>query len=109
MTEDKFVTSPLTSRELDVLGLLLYYNWQYKTLSDNNRASYLHSSEIRKQIKAELGIDTNNYNNIISRLNQKVFILDKQPLYNSGVLNSYLSQDITVYEGIEFRFKPINE
>lgn len=103
--DSKFKLESLTPREIEVLSLLSYYNKIYSALPENVRGRFLHSNEIRKQIKAELELTTNNYNNILGRLTSKVLVFNKEPLYNQGILNPGLAVDITTYEGIEFKFK----
>ncbi len=103
--DGKFKLESLTPREIEVLSLLSYYNKIYSALPEDVRSRFLHSNEIRKQIKAELELTTNNYNNILGRLSSKVLVFNKQPLYDHGLLNPGLAVDITNYDGIEFRFK----
>lgn len=103
--DNKFKLDPLTPRELEVLSLLCYYNKLYLLLPEVDRERYLHSNDIRKQIKAELDINTNNYNNVLGRLSNKVLGFNKQLLYNKGKINPMLAIDISSYEGIEFKFK----
>jgi DNA-binding MarR family transcriptional regulator len=105
LEEDKFKLDPLTPRELEVMALLIYYNKLYLSLPEAARQKYLHSSDIRQEIRKEIDIDSNNYNNILGRLSKKILVFNKQPLYDNGKINAALSTDISTYEGIEFRFK----
>lgn len=102
---NKFKQEQLTDREIEILSLLCYYNKLYLLLPEVDRERYLHSNDIRKQIKAELDINTNNYNNVLGRLSNKVLGFNKQLLYNKGKINPMLAIDISSYEGIEFKFK----
>ena len=106
--DDKFKQNILTERELEVFSKLLYYNFMFNKLPIDARSRYLHSTDIRTQIKEQLKIDTNNYNNILNRLGKKVLSFNKEPLYNNGFINPLLAQNIDDYEGIEFKFQTIN-
>jgi hypothetical protein len=106
---DKFKQDQLTERELEVLALLSYYNNLYINLPPDARYNYLHSRDIRRQIKEELDITSNNYNNILDRLTHKVLLFNKVPLYDKGNINPMIGLNIESYEGITFKFKEREE
>ena len=68
----------LTSRELDVLGYLLYYDYEYRTIEESLRGKLVFDYENRVKIRDFIGITEAGFNNLIKTLKTKGIIKGKQ-------------------------------
>lgn len=68
----------LSSRELDVLAHLLYYNYLYKEIAEHLREKLVFDYETRVAIRDSIGITEPVLNNLISSLKKKGVISGKR-------------------------------
>ena len=66
----------LTSQEIDVFAAILYYNNEYSDALEKYRSKLIFSSDTKKLIREMVGINSNSFNTIISKLKSKG-VLDK--------------------------------
>lgn len=92
------ISSPLTNKELMVLGAIMFYNDKYRNLPQPERAEYIMGTDIRRKIRDRLDLKANHLNNVIARLKQKYYL--GQPLLQnstlSQVLDIYLDSDLSI-------------
>ena len=92
------VSSPLTNKELMVLGAIMFYNDKYRNLPQPERAEYIMGTDIRRKIRDRLELKANHLNNVIARLKQKYY-LGEPVLQNSTLsasLDVYLDSDLSI-------------
>lgn len=92
------VSSPLTNKELMVLGAIMFYNDKYRNLPQPERAEYIMGTDIRRKIRDRLELKANHLNNVIARLKQKYY-LGQPVLQNSTLspaLDIYLDSDLSI-------------
>lgn len=101
--KNKYKSNHLTPRELDVLAEIMKLNEKYESVEPIFRAKLIHSSDSKKAIRDLLELDYANFNNVLSRISQKVLWFNRDPLYNNGILNPLL--DKINKNGLQFRFQ----
>jgi|JI10StandDraft_1071094.scaffolds.fasta_scaffold141043_6 hypothetical protein len=103
--KNKYMSNHLTPRELDVLAEIMKLNEKYSSVELAYRAKLIHSSDSKKTIRETLELDYANFNNVLTRVAQKVLWFNRLPLYNNGILNPIL--DKINRNGLQFRFQII--
>lgn len=81
----------LTNQELEVLSELIKLNNEYDLLPLEKRIKFIHSTEMRKEIREKLNIGNNQYNGLLLRLKAKNYLINKLPILNEdGSINKDL-------------------
>jgi len=68
----------LREKERRVLAELLYYNYKYKAMDEEERFILIFSTSIRKKIMEELKVSDAVLNNNLSELRKKGYIVDNK-------------------------------
>ena len=89
----------LRNRELDVLAILMYYNYKYKDLEENIRWRIINDTSTRKEMQDEINMSNDVFINNIS-LVRKAGLLSKD-----GKLLSFLMFDVKDRYDVTFKFK----
>ncbi len=87
----------LRPREKDVLAELMYRNQKYQDLPDDVRQAMLLSTTVRKEMRADLVIGEEVFNNILSKFRKLQVLVDNK-------LNPFLDS-IQYTNGYELVFK----
>ena len=87
----------LRTRELDVLGELLYYNDRYKSLSVEDRAKIMFDENTRTNMREVLDMSSNGFNNNLS-------VLRKQGVIRDNIIAPGLVVFISDDYSVEFKF-----
>ena len=93
--------SKLRPRELEVLAELLYQNNRYGDLDENVRYTMIFSTSVRKEMRLNINIGEESFNNNLS-------ILRKYGIVKDNKLNSFF--DTIVFDdnySLEFKFKSV--
>ena len=89
----------LRNRELDVLAILMYYNYKYKKVPEDIRWRIIHDTSTRKEMQVDINMTEDIFNNNIS-LVRKAGLLDK-----SGKVPSFFMIDLDDRYEVIFNFK----
>lgn len=89
----------LRNRELDVLAILMYYNYKYKNVAEDIRWRIIHDTSTRREMQIDINMTEDIFNNNIS-LVRKAGLLDK-----SGKLPSFFMIDLGDRYEVKFNFK----
>jgi hypothetical protein len=89
----------LRNKELDVLAILMYYNYKYKHVAEDIRWRIINDTSTKREMQSEINMTEDIFNNNIS-LVRKAGLLDK-----SGKLPSFLMIDIGDKYEVKFNFK----
>ncbi len=79
----------LTPQERDVLAELISLNNEYEALPEEKRAKFILSTDVRKEIREDLGIPEKQFNVIISKLRKKT-MFDKPLIDDKNILHPEL-------------------
>lgn len=90
----------LRSRELDVLGQILYQNNKYKSISTITRPLVVFSKEVRKEMRDTLEVSEDIFNNNLSGLRKHKLITEDNKLI-PFLETLYFEKDFK----LEFNFK----
>jgi len=66
----------LRNRELDVLAILMYYNFKYKDVEENIRWRIINDLNTRKEMQEDIEMTEDGFNNNMSLI-RKAGLLDK--------------------------------
>jgi len=66
----------LRNRDLDVLAVLMYYNYKYKTVEETLRWRIINSSTTRREMEKDINMTEDTFNNNMSHI-RKAGLLDK--------------------------------
>ena len=66
----------LRKRDLDVLAVLMYYNYKYKTVEETLRWRIINSSTTRREMEKDINMTEDTFNNNMSHI-RKAGLLDK--------------------------------
>jgi hypothetical protein len=67
----------LRNRELDVLAILMYYNYKYKDVSEDIRWRVINDTSTKKEMQREINMTEDIFNNNIS-LVRKAGLINKE-------------------------------
>jgi hypothetical protein len=90
----------LRSRELDILGQILYQNNKYKDVSINTRHLIIFSTEVRKEMRDNVGVSEEIFNNNLSGL-RKSKLLDSSNRLHRSLSGLFFNKEFT----LQFNFK----
>jgi len=79
----------LTPQERDVLAELISLNNEYEALPEEKRAKFILSTDVRKEIREDLGIAEKQFNVIISKLRKKT-MFNKPLIDDKNILHPEL-------------------
>lgn len=94
----------LRSRELDVLAILMYYNYKYRTLTEELRWRLINDASTRKEMMAEIGMSEDVFTNNLS-LVRKAGLIDRE----TGRLSKSLQIIVNKSLNISFNFNATDE
>lgn len=66
----------LRTRELDVLSILMYYNYKFANIDDELRWRIIYDSSTKKEMQKEIGVTEDIFNNNLSLI-RKTGLIDK--------------------------------
>jgi hypothetical protein len=89
----------LRNRELDVLAILMYYNYKYRDVAENIRWRIINDTSTRKEMQQEINMTEDIFNNNIS-LVRRAGIIDKE-----GKIPSYFMIDVGDKYEVKINFK----
>ena len=89
----------LRNRELDVLAVLMYYNFKYKDVNEDIRWRIINDSYTKEEMRKEIDMSVGVFNNNISVL-RKFSIVNKE-----GKIPSFLMIDMDNKFEVKFNFK----
>jgi hypothetical protein len=89
----------LRSRELDVLAVLMYYNYKYKNVSEDIRWRVINDTSTKREMQSEIDMSEDIFNNNIS-LVRKSGLIDKE-----GKISKFLMIDPDNHYEVSFNFK----
>lgn len=94
----------LRKRELDLLAMLMYYNYLYKDIDENLRWKIINNTATRKEIHYKLNMKEDIFNNNLSVV-RKTGLLDKEGritpmlcIYPGETFNLEFNFNINKYE-----------
>jgi hypothetical protein len=70
----------LRTREIDVLSQIMYQNNKYKNIQTNTRSLVIFSTEVRKEMREQLNISEEIFNNNLSGLRKNKLISEDTKL-----------------------------
>jgi len=78
----------LRPREHDLLAEILFQNYKYRSLTENDRSNLIFSKDIRKEIQSRLNISEGTFNVYLNRFRElKVLSKDnKLPVFLSRII-----------------------
>lgn len=89
----------LRNRELDVLAILMYYNFKYRNVEENIRWRIINDTSTKREMQKEINMSEDIFNNNIS-LVRKAGLIDK-----TGKIPSFLQIMIDNKYEVKFNFK----
>lgn len=89
----------LRNRELDVLAILMYYNFKYRNVEENIRWRVINDTSTKREMQKEINMSEDIFNNNIS-LVRKAGLIDKD-----GKIPSFLMINIKDKYEVEINFK----
>jgi hypothetical protein len=89
----------LRNRELDVLAILMYYNFKYKNVEENIRWRVINDTSTKREMQKEIDMSEDIFNNNIS-LVRKAGLIDKE-----GKIPKSLMIDVGDRYEVKFNFK----
>lgn len=90
----------LRNRELDVLAMLMYYNYIYRGLEEGIRWRIIYDTETRRKMQADLEMNEDVYSNNLSLI-RKSGLIDRE----TGKLASFLCFAVDKGFEVNFNFK----
>ena len=89
----------LRNRELDVLAILMYYNFKYRNVEESIRWRIINDPSTKKEMQAEISMSEDIFNNNMS-LVRKAGLIDK-----SGKIPPSLQLIVNDRYEVKFNFK----
>jgi hypothetical protein len=93
----------LRNRELDVLAILMYYNYKYKNIEENIRWRVIHDTSTKREMQQDVDMTEDIFNNNLS-LVRKSGLLDKD-----GKIPKWLMFYVDDAFEVNFNFKIKND
>lgn len=96
-----------TAQEREVLAEIIHLNNEYEALPAKQRAKFILSTDMRKEMREKLNIEEKQYNTVLSRVRKKKIF--GEPIFDKeGILNKHLTIKPDE-EGIQLEVNLINE
>lgn len=93
----------LRNRELDVLAIIMYYNYKYRDIEETIRWRVINETSTKREMQKDIDMNEDIFNNNLS-LVRKAGLLDK-----TGRLPKFLQIIITDKYEVNFNFKVIED